>query len=71
MIVWIWGLQMRLQRCAESCNDSHCPRRPTGDAADMAKAQKIADVCGNKCCEDTIGSLPRLEGRITEQLSKV
>ena len=60
---------MRLQRCAESCNDSAKDSSPSD--ADMAKAQKIADVCGNKCCEDTIGSLPRREGRITEQLSKV
>ena len=69
MVVWIWGLQVRLQRCAESCNDSTKDSSPSD--ADMAKAQTIADVCGNKCCEDTIGSLPRLEGRITEQLSKV
>ena len=63
---------MRLQRCAESCNDSAKDSLPASPSdADMAMAQKIADVCGNKCCEDTIGSLPRREGRITEQLSKV
>ena len=38
--------------------------------AEMAKAEKLAETCALKCCDDVIVALPRLETRIKENLSK-
>ena len=64
-------MQTRLQRCAEGCSDTardNLTASPTD--AEMAKAEKLAETCALKCCDDVIVALPRLETRIKENLSK-